>query len=272
MDDETKFFPRKINVVVPLGESVVHFLVVGKDEAGALAKIAGVLAAHGLNLLNAGTYETTKKDEFLFNFFADFAKADVTLEAISTELKALSFVSLVSASRSEEAVYDKHMFPVVLFEGNRAVLLLAESVVSIERDLQRQIGKQGQQVLFEVGRSSSLIISAVHRNMLPDADRETLLATACDDMRARGWGLTAFQAPKDPGEKMRVTVREPIFAGIGEAKESWWLMGLASGFFEAIYGHRTVVVGRPSYDADKRVFSFELAEFSPDSRSNRDLV
>jgi hypothetical protein len=49
-------------------------------------------------------------------------------------------------------------------------------------------------------------------------------------------------------------------------------MGLVSGFLEAIYGLRTVVSGRPKFDAAKRVFSFDLVEYHPDARSARDLV
>ncbi len=69
-----------------------------------------------------------------------------------------------------------------------------------------------------------------------------------------------------------MTVAEPIFAGIEGARESWWVMGLVSGFLEAIYGHRTVVSGKTTYAAESRVFSFELSEYNPDSRSNRDLA
>ncbi len=69
-----------------------------------------------------------------------------------------------------------------------------------------------------------------------------------------------------------MTVKEPLFAGIPGVQESWWLMGLASGFLEGVYGHRTVVSGRTTFDAKTRAFAFDLVEFSPDSRSNRDLV
>lgn len=272
MPGEPPYFTRKINLVVPLGESVAHFLVVGRDEVGVLAKITGIMAAHRLNLLNGGTYDTLKKDEFLFNVFAEFSGADATPEDVSAELRALPFVSSVVVSLSEDAVYDRYMFPVVLFERNRAVILPADSIAIIENDLHRQIGKRGQNVLFEVGRSSGLSIAGVHRNMIPEADRDTLLKTACDDMRARGWGLVTFEVSRSSPFSANVTVREPIFAGFPAMKTSWWLMGLTSGFLEAIYGHRTVVSGRTSYDEKATELVFQLAEFNPDSRPSRDLV
>ena len=214
---ETPYFPRRITVVVPLGEAIYHFIIVGKDDVGVLAKITEVIARHGVNLISGGTYDASKKGEFLFNVFADLARADTTSEKLAAELRALPFVSTVTASQTEETVYDQHMFPVVLFENNRAVIVPAESISFIERDLRKQIGKQGLQFLFEVGRSSGLNLTALHRNMIPDADRGTLLATAIDDMRARGWGLVSMEPPKKAFAKTKVTVREPIFAGVAGA-------------------------------------------------------
>ncbi len=194
MSDEPAYFPRKINVVIPLGESVCQFIVIGKDEIGALARITEVMAKHGVNLVSGGTYDAGTTGEFLFNFFGELAECDVSAEALSSELRTLPFVSRVSVSQGDEAVYDRQMFPVVLFENNRAVILTADSMTFIERDLQKQIGKQGQQVLFEVGRSSALSIAALHKNMIPEADRETLLKTACDDVR-EGLGARQLRGP-----------------------------------------------------------------------------
>ncbi|MGA2198472.1 MAG: hypothetical protein ABSG45_00895 [Nitrososphaerales archaeon] len=269
---QPEYFPRDISLVVPLGESIHQFIIVGKDQVGALAKITEAIARHNVNLLTGGTYGKNKGGDFLFSIFADLAGAACTPEDLASELGALPFVSKVSFSHTEEAIYDQHMFPVVLFEANRAVLLAAESITFMERDLQRQIGRQGLQVLFEVGRSSGINLAALHKNMLPDADRNTLLATAKDDMRAQGWGLVSIELAERDGAKTKVTVEEPIFAGIEGARESWWLMGLVSGFLEAIYGHRTVVSGKTSFLAESRVFSFELSEYNPDSRSDRELT
>ncbi len=191
---QPEYFPRNISLVVPLGESIHQFIIVGRDQVGALAKIAETIAKHNVNLLTGGTYGKNTGDDFLFSIFADLAAASCTPEDLASELKALPFVSKVSFSHTDEGIYDQHMFPVVFFEANRAVVLPAESIAFMERDLQRQIGKHGQQVLFEVGRSSGINLAALHKNMLPDADRGTLLSTAKDDMRARGWGLVTIEA------------------------------------------------------------------------------
>jgi predicted amino acid-binding ACT domain protein len=269
-DDEETYFPRRLNIVVPLGESIHQFVIVGKDEVGALAKAAEVLARHGVNLVSGGTYDADAKEEFVFSMFAELAKADCTSETLASELRALPFISSVSVSAADKAVYDQHLFPVVLFGSERAVIVTAQSIAFMEQDLQKQIGKQGLQVLFEVGRSGGLGLSALHKSMMPEADREQLLRTAVDDMRARGWGLVSLEFSKDA--RTSVTVKQPIFGEIEGAKTSWWLMGLVSGFMEAIYGHRTVVSGRPSFVATTKIFKFELVEFSPDSRSNRQLA
>ncbi len=272
LTDEPRFFPRRLNVVVPLGEAVHELIVVGRDEIGALARTADMLARHGVNLISGGTYDSNASGEFLFTIFTNMAGADCTPEALVSELKGLAFVRRVSISGTDDVVYDQHLFPLVLFGENRAVVVTALSMVTMEEDLQKQLGKQGLQVLFEVGRSSGMNLSALHKSMLPDADRETLLRTAKDDMRARGWGIVSVEVADKAGSKTEVSVDEPIFAGIEGARESWWLMGLVSGFLEAIYGLRTVVSGRTTFDAEGKVFSFDLVEFHADARSARDLV
>ena len=272
MTDERSYFPRKLNVVVPLGESVHELIVVGRDEVGALAKVAELLARHKVNMISGGTYDADVNGQFLFSIFANLANADCTPEKLVSELKGLAFVTRVSISDTEDVVYDQHLFPLVLFGGSRAVVVTAHSIVSMEQDLQKQLGRQGLQVLFEVGRSSGSNLGALHKAMLPEADRDTFLRTAKDDMRARGWGIVDVEVAEKASAKTRVTVQEPIFAGIEGARESWWLMGLVSGFLEAIYGLRTVVSGRPKFDAAKRAFSFDLVEYHPDARSARDLV
>jgi predicted amino acid-binding ACT domain protein len=272
LTDEHSYFPRKLNIVVPLGESVHELIVVGRDEIGALAKVTEVLARHNANMISVGTYDAGVSGEFLFSIFANLANADCTPEKLVSEIKGLAFVARVSISDTEDVVYDQHLFPLVLFGESRAVIVTAQSIVSMEQDLQKQIGKQGLQVLFEVGRSSGSNLSALHKAMLPEADRDALLRTAKDDMRARGWGIVDVEVAEKASSKTEVTVQEPIFAGIEGARESWWLMGLVSGFLEAIYGLRTVVSGKPRYDAAKKVFSFDLVEYHPDARSAKDLV
>jgi len=269
--DESGYFPRRITVVVPLGESVHHLIVSGKDEVGALAKVTRLIASHSVNLINGGTYDAETRDKFLFNFFVDLARADCSAEELAAELRTLDCVSGVSVAQTEDVVYDQRLFPVVLFEDSRAVIIPGESITYMERDLTKQLGMQGLQVTFEIGRSSGLSVAALHRNMLPDEDSETLLRTAIDDMRARGWGIVGVEK-KSKGAITKVTVREPIFAGIPGVTVSWWLMGLVSGFLESIYGNRTVVTGKSTYSAQNRAFAFELVDYNPDSRSNRDLV
>jgi hypothetical protein len=269
--EEPDYFPRRITVVAPLGEAVPYLVIGGSDEIGALAKVTSIKAKHGVNLISGGTYDAEGGQKFIFSIFADLARADCSSDELATELKGLPCVTSVSVTQTEDVVYDQRLFPVILFEENRAVIMPGESIAFMERDLNKQLGVQGLQLIFEVGRSSWLSVAALHRNMLPDADRDTLLSTATDDMRARGWGIVSVQA--EEGEtKVKVSVREPIFAGIQGSQSSWWLMGLVSEFLESIYGYRTVGSGRTKFNAVTRVFSFELVEYHHDTRSNRELV
>ncbi len=269
--EEPGYIPRRITVVAPLGEAVHHLIIEGADEVGALAQVTAVIAKHGVNLINGGTYDAGDGKKFLFSVFADLAHADCQPDDLATELKGLPCVSAVSITRTEDVVYDQRLFPVLLFENNRAVIMPGESMAFMERDMNKQLGQQGLQLIFEVGRSSGLSVAALHRNMLSDADRDTLLMTATDDMRARGWGIVHIET-KGAETKIKVSVKEPIFAGIQGAHSSWWLMGLVSGFVEAIYGYRTAVSGRTKFNAETKVFSFDLVEYHPDARSSRELV
>ena len=269
--EEPGYFPRRITVVAPLGEAVYHLVIQGTDEVGALAKVTSVIAKHRVNLISGGTYDAQGGQKFLFSVFADLAHADCSSDGLAAELQGLPCVLTVSVTQTEDVIYEQRLFPVMLFDDNRAVIMPGESIAFMERDLNKQLGVQGLQVIFEVGRSSGISVAALHRNMLPDAGRDTLLMTATDDMRARGWGIVSIQA-EEVETKIKVSVKEPIFAGIKGAQSSWWLMGLISGFLESIYGYRTVASGRTKFNADTRVFAFELVEYHHDTRSNRELV
>ncbi|MGA2665706.1 MAG: hypothetical protein ABSF83_12270, partial [Nitrososphaerales archaeon] len=247
--DRAAYFPRRIAAIAPLGEGVHHLVVVARHGAKGLSEVAELLARHDVNLLNGGTYESAQKREFLFNVYVDTSEADCSTEVLVAQLKDLPSVLAASASRTEDEVYDQRLFPVELFEKYRAAIVPAESMVSMERDLEERIGRQGLHVLFEVGRSTGLGLSAHHRKMLPDAGKEILLGAALDDVRALGWGLVSVEMLARMTPLTRVKVREPIFAGIRDASSSWWLMGLVSGFLEATFGHRTVPSAGTEYDA-----------------------
>src|ERR1017187_2852365 len=152
--EEPGYFPRRITVVAPLGEAVYHLVIQGTDEVGALAKVTSVIAKHRVNLISGGTYDAQGGQKFLFSVFADLAHADCSSDGLAAELQGLPCVLTVSVTQTEDVIYEQRLFPVMLFDDNRAVIMPGESIAFMERDLNKQLGVQGLQVIFEVGRSS----------------------------------------------------------------------------------------------------------------------
>jgi len=77
---------------------------------------------------------------------------------------------------------------------------------------------------------------------------------------------------KEADNRIKVSVKEAISAGIQGAQSSWRLMGLVSGFLESNSGYRTVVTWKTKFNAHAGVYLFELADGFHDTRSSRDLA
>ena len=62
--------------------------VVGTDKVGIVAKISGLLAKHNVNIVDIS--QTLMGDLFTMIMLVDLARADLSLDALSKRLEALS--------------------------------------------------------------------------------------------------------------------------------------------------------------------------------------
>ena len=69
------------------GDHVV-VTVVGTDKVGIVAKISGLLAKHNVNIVDIS--QTLMGDLFTMIMLVDLARADLSLDALSKRLEALS--------------------------------------------------------------------------------------------------------------------------------------------------------------------------------------
>jgi hypothetical protein len=256
------YSPRLIGLAVPLGSArsgkVYEFLARGSDEVGTLSKLNGILNAHHLRLMTAGGYSVPEQGKFVWSGFADYSHSEFTAEETLREIKALSFVTHAEATKIDEVLFDRYLFPVTIFGKQRAIIFRAEPFVRVEQRLIAAFGTGGAAIMFDEGRHYALESFAQYLVMLPGASPEVILKNAVAGLRATGWGLFEVDVSRLLLDGVaRISVREPPFAGVTAAHESFFTNGIACGALEGIFGAKAAVESS-RYDENTRTLHLVL--------------
>lgn len=256
------YHPRLIGLAPPLESvrsgSVYEFLAVGRDEVGTLAKLNGVLNSHHLKLTTAGGYSVPEPGTFVWSGFADYSRSEFKPEDTLREMRKLSFVTYAEAAKIDEVVFDRYLFPVTMLGKQRAIIFRAEPFTRVEQRLIAAFGSGGATIMFDEGRHYALEAFSHYVAMLPGASPEVILKNAVAGLRATGWGLFAVDVSRLLLDGVaKVTVRDPPFAGVPGARESFFTNGIACGALEGIFSAKTAVESS-SYDEKTRTLHLVL--------------
>jgi hypothetical protein len=256
------YHPRLIGLAPPLGSvksgRVYEFLAVGKDEVGTLAKLNGVLNSHHLKLTTAGGYSVPEPGSFVWSGFADYSGSEFKVEDTLREIRKLSFVTYAEATKIEDVVFDRYLFPVTMLGKQRAIIFRAEPFVRVEQRLIAAFGTGGATIMFDEGRHYALEAFAHYLVMLPGASPEVILKNAVAGLRATGWGLFAVDVSRLLLDGVaKVSVRDPPFSGVTGARESFFTNGIVCGAIEGIFNEKAAVESS-SYDEKTRTLHLVL--------------
>jgi hypothetical protein len=254
-----RYYPRYLGVATPRGQQTYEFLITGDEEMGALAKVALLFASHKINLNMVGTYQSDGSDGFVFNMYADFAKADCSPSQLVEELKDIQAVRTVETEDVSESLFDRFLFPVMMAKDMRAVVVIASALVSVETHFSKFLGQQGRHLMFESGKQAGLSILKNTRALAQKSSTEELLANLRERLRTTGWGIFSFDTSAVEKGTIEVIVLQPIFSEVDGVQESWYTFGLASGLMEGVFGS-PLVLASSGYKRDAKELAFRLQE------------
>ncbi len=231
--DAATYFPRRLALVAPQGESVFEFVVTGQDRVGILKEMCAIFAKHYVTLTSLDV-DLVASGEFVNVSYADFRNADAPAKLVQKEIAALRSVRKVVYGRATDVLFEKFMFPITAGGSARAIILPVSALIGFEQAVLLSEGKQGERHLIEIGRPVGRGVANTLRSYLPWADSKPLVGAAVDAMRAMGWGLCSFDLSRVKDGRVSVVVKNPMFAGLTDASVSWLLVGVTSGLLEDV--------------------------------------
>ena len=231
----------------PRGENIFEFGILARDESGAFAKLVQVFAIHKIDIRSATTSRVydkkTKSECTVAGLFCDFTSSDCTVENLETELKALKFIIEVQYYDMKDRMWERFLFPTTL-AGSRIIMLRADPLLRIERNLIDRMGTAGAAIMFHEGEVYAEQAFEEIKKMLPGAQSERLLQCVIDALRATGWGIVEFH--KLPAG-FEAIVKDPPILTDADYKENRFLYGAASRLLELIYGAK-IFLSESSFD------------------------
>ena len=261
-DFDYAYHPRLIGIGPSLESAksgkVFEIIATGRDEAGTLSKLNGVLNAHEVKVVSAGGYNVPMPGKFIWSGFADYSESRFKVEDSVKEIKRLSFVAHVEATRITDVVFDKFLFPVTMLGDQRVIIVRTEPFARVEQRLIAAFGSGGATIMFDEGRHYAIEAFQKYVAMLPGASPDVLLKNAVAGLRATGWGIFDVDVSKLSRDGVAmVSVREPTFSGVSGLKESNFTNGIACGALEAIFNTKTGVESS-SYDPRSKTLKLVL--------------
>jgi hypothetical protein len=263
--DGEKYYPRMIGLAAPMegfrSGNVYEFLATGRDEVGTLSRLNDVLNSHNLKLTTAGGYSVPEPGTFVWSGFADYSDSKFTVEDTLRDIKKLSFVTHAEASKISEIVFERFLFPVTILGKHRAIIFRAGPLYRVEQRLIAAFGSGGATIMFDEGKNYAVEAFSQYTAMLPNASTQVILKNAIAGLRATGWGIFEVDVSKLHVDGfVKVSVRDPPFAEIPGAKDSFFINGLVCGSLENIFGVNAGVHSS-SYNENARTLHLVLRTF-----------
>jgi predicted amino acid-binding ACT domain protein len=233
LEASLEHYTKFLSLSKPLGEDVFEFLLVTKDEVGVTSKITGEIARHNVDILSIDGANDSEIGRFVLTIFCDLAKADCTAQGLADDMRKFAFVTKIEYVDAKGRLFDTFHFPLRIMNKYRAVLMRADPLQRVEKDLEQVLGSAGASIMFEEGKSYARGTWAQFREALPDASSQDIVQNTVDGLRATGWGIFEFHMEQDA---FQVSIRNPPLSKDRKTSESMFVRGLATGVTESVYG------------------------------------
>jgi hypothetical protein len=225
-----------------------ELLVTGRDQIGGLAKLTALLAQYSVNLAPSGGYYLITPDTFVWTTFADFTHSMSPLERVLGDIRRLDFVSRTSAVEVKGAALDQFLFPVVINNNHRGIIMSLSPLLKAEQRLTEMLGSAGAVLMFEEGKAYARDSMEQLRETIPESEPMEFLDTVASWLRTTGWGIITFDTTRfDDEGTVGVLIREPPNSLTEGKPESHFMNGVVVGIIESVY-NRSVNATSSRYD------------------------
>ena len=268
MSDSTratrKNYPRNIALLRPSGPKIVEFMIICKNEIGALAAISGIFAKQNLNIEVTYGHADRQGNEYLLILYADFSNSTYTVDQITKDLKDLPVIQKVEVDIDQRRHFDDFLFPLVSVDNDRAVIMDLNALIKLEQSLFEKIGSGGHAFLYQMGRDYSLENSKFLKSSNFSQDRESQLKNLADSLKAAGWGIFDIRKLWNGFD---VVISEPQLLDGHTFVDTRFIYGMLAGSLQAIFGEEFYVL-ETRYDTRANTILLELRTRRKDD-SNR---
>ena len=252
------FFPRNIPLSKPSGQSVTEFLIVGRDDLESVSKVMSIFADRRINVLASYFESRDEAHNFILTFFAEVDDVESQIEILEKEISSLSFVKQVQSVKMKDRVYDQYLFPITATGSTRVIIMRADPLLNIEKQLFDRMGSAATSIMYEEGRAYARQTTAQMLTISPNMDRDELLENSLDGLRAFGWGIFRY---RKSGEVFEITATDLPFSDPRDAVRSRFVHGIVAGMIETMYGIRLRVASSNYDEADRKLsLRFEKVE------------
>jgi predicted hydrocarbon binding protein len=204
-----------------------------RDEKGAIARCADVLAKRGADLI-FGYFEVTKRGKTgKYIAFAELKK-EADLNNLVENLKSLDVVLNVEYHTARKVIFQTAEFPLTLF-GSRAFIARSETFVDMIKTIEESINRP-RELIFLAGLKSGMN-AARHFSEKIGLTKENAIESLIGLLFAAGWGKLYVNLDLDSLSGF-ITVKDSFIAdayGAAPSPTCDWLSGFLSGFLTAIF-------------------------------------
>lgn len=181
-------------------------------------------------------------DTFVWTTFADFSHSNPSLEEALRDIRRLDFVSKIDAIEMKGAALDRFLFPVLIGENRRGVIMDLAALLKEEQRLTEIFGSAGPVLMIEEGKAFAAETLKHVRAGIPETGPTEFLDTIAAWLKTTGWGIFTFDTTKlDAEGVVSVTIREPPNSLDEGNHDSHFLNGMVVGIVELVFNRKASV-------------------------------
>jgi predicted transcriptional regulator len=250
--------------------NVSEFFVYGskRGEEDGPERILQVFQVHHAKLMTANVFPGNDPiNDFVLDCVLETSKLDCQVDDLLILIRKFRFVKRAEKIRMGGRTFSNYLFPLLVSNNKRAVILDADSVLALEsslKSLDEDQARAVQTIMFEQGRAHGHSVTEDLKSDAIPADKQNEYMTEAVKgyLRASGWGIFGSNLDRDI---YQVNVTEPPFIETngGYFAGGSYLKGLIAGLLESksTTGIKLAVT-HESYSKEKKILSLYFAKES----------
>jgi predicted transcriptional regulator len=268
---ESQYVPNRVGLprnstIRNVSEFFVYGIRRGEDDTP--ERILQVFQVHHAKLISASVFPGNEPtSEFVLQCVLDTSKLDCQVDDLLILIRKQRFVKRAEKIRMSGRTFSNYLFPLLVANNRRAVILDAESLLAVEsslKSLDQDQAKAVRDMLFEQGRAQGhRVIEDLKSDAIPaDKQVEYMTEAVKGYLRASGWGVFGSNLDRDI---YQVNINEPPFVETngGYFAGGSYLEGLIAGLLESRADKNVrLAISHEGYSKEKKILSVYFAKES----------